>query len=70
MCVYLFFYLVAMSTTNANIKLCDFTSAPNEQFLIKPITSPKIKLMSLNLIAKEKFGETIHDVVCYVLANF
>jgi hypothetical protein len=41
-------------------KFCDFTNAPNAQFIASPITSPKIKAGSfevspglLNLIAKD-----------------
>jgi hypothetical protein len=44
-------------------KLCDFTNAPNAQFIASPITSPEIKADSfevsprlLNLIAKDQFG--------------
>jgi hypothetical protein len=44
-------------------KLCDFTNAPNAQFIASPITSPEIKADSfevspglLNLIAKDHFG--------------
>jgi hypothetical protein len=41
-------------------KFCDFTNAPNAQFIASPITSPEIKAGSfevspglLNLIAKD-----------------
>jgi hypothetical protein len=41
-------------------KVCDFTNAPNAQFIASPITSPEIKADSfevslglLNLIAKD-----------------
>jgi hypothetical protein len=44
-------------------KLCDFTNAPNAEFIANPITSPEIKTDSfevspglLNLIAKDQFG--------------
>jgi hypothetical protein len=49
-------------------KLCDFTNAPNAQFISSPITSPKIKADSfevstglLNLIAKDKFGNSASE---------
>jgi hypothetical protein len=44
-------------------KLCDFTNAPNAQFIASPITFSKIKADSfedshglLNLITKDQFG--------------
>lgn len=44
-------------------KLCDYTNTANDQFIAKPITTPKITAESfevspelLNIIAKEQFG--------------
>jgi hypothetical protein len=58
-------------------KLCDFTNAPNAQFIASPITSPKIKANSfevspglLNLIAKDQFGGSASEDASMHLHDF
>jgi hypothetical protein len=58
-------------------KLCDFTNAPNAQFIASPITSPEIKADSfevisglLNLIAKDQFGGTASEDASLHLHDF
>jgi hypothetical protein len=58
-------------------KLCDFTNAPNAQFISRPITSPKIKADSfevsprlLNLIAKYQFGGSASEDASMHLYDF
>src|SRR4051794_3519841 len=60
-----------------NIKLCDFTNTPNDQFTSSPITSPEIKADSfevslglLNLIAKEQFGDSASEDASMHLHDF
>jgi hypothetical protein len=58
-------------------KLCDFTNAPNAQFIAKPITSLEIKADSfevgpglLNLIAKDQFGGSASEDAFMHLHDF
>jgi hypothetical protein len=58
-------------------KLCDFTNAPNAQFISRPITSPKIKGDSfevshglLSLIAKYQFGGSVSEDASMHLHDF
>jgi hypothetical protein len=58
-------------------KLCDFTNAPNAQFIASPITSSKIKADSfevspglLNLIAKYYFGDIASEDAYMNLYDF
>jgi hypothetical protein len=60
-------------TTN----LCDFTNAPNAQFIASPITSPEIKADSfevspglLNLFAKDQFGCSASEDASMYLHDF
>jgi hypothetical protein len=62
---------------NQTTKLCDFTNAPNAQFIASPITSPEIKTDSfevspvlLNLIAKDQFGGGASEHASMHLHNF
>jgi hypothetical protein len=58
-------------------KLCDFTNAPNAQFIASPITSPELKADSfevsprlLNLIAKDQFGGSANEDAFMHLHDF
>jgi hypothetical protein len=58
-------------------KLCDFTNAPNAQFIASPIAFPEIKASSfevspeiLNLIAKDQFGGSASEDASMHLHDF
>lgn len=58
-------------------KLCDYTNTPNDQFIARPITNPKIKAASfevspglLNLIAKEQFWGSASEDASMHLHDF
>jgi hypothetical protein len=67
-----YFYLLAFSfarmRTPENTKLCDFTSAKNNDFICTPIAPPapeanfyEIKPALLNLVMKEQFSSASSD---------
>jgi hypothetical protein len=75
-----YFYLSAFSFarmgTPENIKLCDFTSTNNNDFICTPIAPPapeanfyEIKPALLNLVMKEQFSGGTDDVAAH-LSNF
>ena len=58
-------------------KLCDYTNTPNDQFIAKPITTPKIEVDSsrvsydlLHLITKKQFGDKRKEDCLDHLNNF
>jgi hypothetical protein len=60
-----------------NTKLCDYTSTPNDHFIAKPITKPKITAESLkvsagllNLITREQFGGSSSEDASMHLHDF
>jgi hypothetical protein len=62
---------------NQTTKLCDFTNAPNAQFIASHITSPEMKADSfevspglLNLIAKYQFGGSASEEASMHLHDF
>ena len=58
-------------------KLCDYTNTPNDQFIARPIATPKITAESyevspslLNLITKEQFGGSAMEDASMHLHDF
>ena len=58
-------------------KLCDYTNTPNDQFIARPIATPKITAESyevshslLNLITREQFGGSAMEDASMHLHDF